>query len=127
MTNREIHKFRAILETRQAEVTAALRNREEIAIEKRADELDRVQLATERELAVTHLHREATLLRNVRAALRRLEQGIFGICLHCEAEISRRRLEAVPWTPLCIRCQEAVDRGEKEAIETVEWLLPNAA
>ncbi len=32
----------------------------------------------------------------------------------------RRRLEAVPWTSLCIRCQEAADRGEESVLESLE-------
>ena len=53
--------------------------------------------------------------------------GSFGICLHCDEEISLKRLKAVPWTPYCIRCQEAVDRHDFESAEAVDDLLANAA
>jgi DnaK suppressor protein len=49
------------------------------------------------------------MLRGVTAALRRSDDGSFGLCLQCDHEISPQRLAAVPWTPYCIRCQEAED------------------
>ncbi len=48
----------------------------------------------------------------VRSALDRLEDGSFGECLHCGTVIGEKRLEAVPWTPYCIACQEKVENGE---------------
>src|SRR5579871_2817340 len=110
MTNNEVNKFKKILEDKQADLERIVRNRDGIAIEKSADALDEVQYAAERELAIRNLDRESNLLRNVRSALRRIEEGTFGICTHCEEEISPKRLAAVPWTPLCIQCQEQADR-----------------
>src|SRR3954465_15958070 len=106
MTKTELNKYKTLLETKQAELAGGLRNREDIAIKKTADALDEVQLAGERELAIRNLDRESLLLRNVRAALARIQDGSYGICMHCEEEIKPKRLEAVPWTPYCIRCQE---------------------
>jgi len=114
MTQTELNKYRAVLEARMAELSAGLRNREDIAIEKTPDALDEVQLAGERELAIRNLDRESNLLRNVRAALHRIEEGSYGVCLHCEEDIKAKRLDAVPWTRYCIRCQEAADRHEFE-------------
>ena len=78
------------------------------------------------ELAIRNLDRESSLLRNVRGALGRIADGSYGICLHCEEEIKPKRLDAVPWTKFCIRCQEAADRHEFET-ESIEELLANAA
>lgn len=115
MTQTELDKYKEILEAKQAELSMGLRNRDEIAIEKTPDALDEVQRAGERELAIRNLDREATLLRNVRAALRRIADGSYGTCLHCDEEIKPKRLQAVPWTSYCIRCQEAADRQEFES------------
>jgi DnaK suppressor protein len=128
MTKTDIQKYKEILEARQAELAEFLRNRDAITIEKSPDALDEVQNAAERELAIRNLDRESNLLRNVRAALRRIEDGTFGICVHCEEEISPKRINAVPWTPLCIACQEAADRAAIEGNEdSFEELLVNAA
>src|ERR1035437_9209793 len=114
MNQTELNKYRATLEARQTELSAGLRNREDIAIEKTPDALDEVQLAGERKLAIRHLDRDSNLLRNVKGALGRIADGSYGVCLHCEEEIKPKRLDAVPWTKYCIKCQEAADRNEFE-------------
>jgi DnaK suppressor protein len=129
MNKTELEKHRATLEAKRAELSVGLRNRADIAIEKTPDALDEVQLAGERELAIRNLDRESSLLRGVRGALARIADGSYGICLHCEEEIKPKRLDAVPWTKYCIRCQEASDRHEfeTESAETLDELLANAA
>jgi len=128
MTQTEINKYKAMLEAKQAELSAGLRNREDIAIEKTPDAIDEVQLAGERELAIRNLDRESNLLRNVKGALVRIADGSYGVCMHCEEDIKIKRLDAVPWTKYCIKCQEAADRHEfeTETGDSVE-LLANAA
>src|SRR5438270_9246096 len=127
MTKSELKKFKEILEAKQSELELLVRNRDGIAIEKSPDALDEVQHAAERELAIRNLDRESNLLRNVRAALRRIDEGNFGVCLHCEEDISPKRLAAVPWTPYCIACQEAADKAQQEGTEDFDELLTNAA
>jgi RNA polymerase-binding protein DksA len=51
---------------------------------------------------------EAGLLRDIRHALRRLDNGTYGTCQECGGTISARRLEAVPWATCCVACQERV-------------------
>ena len=114
MNQTELKKYKAILEAKAAELNAGLRNRDDIAIEKTPDAIDEVQLAGERELAIRNLDRESNLLRNVKGALVRIADGSYGVCMHCEEDIKIKRLDAVPWTKYCIKCQEAADRHEFE-------------
>ena len=95
MKKSELDGFRKILTTRQVELSGH-RDREALAIETKADELDRIQHAQERDLAVGALTRQCYLLREVTAALGRLESDSFGICIKCEEDISPKRLAAVP-------------------------------
>ena len=127
MTKTELNKFKEVLETKQAELAQVLRNREGIAIEKSPDALDEVQNAAERELAIRNLDRESNLLRNVRGALHRIDEGTFGVCLHCEEDISIKRLHAVPWAAYCISCQEIADRNQEEGSDSLEDILVHAA
>src|SRR5277367_7087424 len=108
MTQTELANFRAVLGTKQAELSK-MRGLDSIAIERSADELEEADYKTARELAIAGLNRESTVRRSVESALLRFQDGSFGICLHCGNEISKRRLEAVPWAPLCIACQEGAD------------------
>ena len=127
MTKTEMNKFKKILENKQDELERIVRNRDAITIEKSADALDEVQHASERELAIRNLDRESNLLRNVRLALRRIDDESFGICMHCEEEISPKRLVAVPWAPFCIQCQEQADRNQEQGNDMLEDMLVNAA
>ena len=110
ITPNELDGVRAVLERQHAELLHLLRNREGIAIEKSADQMDEIQYASERDFAIRNVDRESTLLRQVEAALRRIHDGSFGSCFECESAISQKRLAAVPWATCCIRCQEAADR-----------------
>jgi len=118
--------IRETLERKAAELVRVLRNRDDIAIEKSADQMDEIQYATERDLAVRNVDRESTLLRQVNAALRRVRDGSFGTCIDCESAIGPKRLAAVPWASRCIRCQEAADRDEFGEAKVSETLV-NAA
>lgn len=126
MTKADLDKYKAILEAKQAELTGSLRNRDEIVIEKAPDALDEVQLAGERELAIRNLDRDSNMLRQIRRALARIADGSYGVCLHCEEDISPKRVNAVPWAAYCIKCQEQVDRHEIEVDDTAD-LFASAA
>ena len=106
--------FQEVLERSEAELDKVLRNRDGIAIEKSADQMDEIQYASERDLAIRNVDRESRLLLQVRAALRRIRDGSYGTCIDCESAISPKRLTAVPSAPRCIQCQAAADRGEHE-------------
>lgn len=123
MTKQQLERFQKILQDKESELLHFVRNRDEIVIEKTADALDEVQRAAERELAIRNLDRESRLLREVRAALKRINDGTYGICVYTGDEISLKRLEAVPWTAFCIKAQEMFDKNEVEAIEVFEDAL----
>jgi DnaK suppressor protein len=116
-----------ILERKAMELDRELRNRDGIAIEKSADQMDEIQYATERELAMRNVDRESDLLRQVKAALKRARDGSFGNCAECESAISPRRLAALPWALLCIQCQEAADRDRQERTESLSEPVGRAA
>jgi DnaK suppressor protein len=109
--------FQRTLEQSEAELVQVLRKRDGIAIEKSADQMDEIQYASERDLAIRNVDRESRLLRQVRSALRRIREGNFGICIQCESAIGPKRLLAVPSAPRCIECQSAADQ---EGLGTTE-------
>jgi DnaK suppressor protein len=111
MTSTEISRFRQFLSGRASELTAATRRRDAIVIEQSAEELERSFLASVREVAMQNLEGDSVKLREVRAAMRRIDEGTYGICAECQEPISAKRLAAVPAAALCIRCQEALACG----------------
>jgi RNA polymerase-binding transcription factor DksA len=111
--------FKKILEAEQAGAGwAQLQNRQNIGIEKSADVLEEIWHTADRELPVANLGWCSGLLRNIRAALVRFKEDAFGACLCCRTTIGLRRLRVAPWTPLCIRCQEAADRNDAEVLRS---------
>jgi DnaK suppressor protein len=127
MTKTEIDRFRRILTARVAELERFTRQRDGIVIERSADQLEEIQAASQRAVAVCNLDREFTQLRDARAALRRIEDGSFGTCQECDEDIHPKRLAAVPWATFCIRCQEAVDRNFEEIQAPSRDFLDRAA
>lgn len=110
MTARQIIALRHRLEDQQRELMDRMsRLRERLEIDPAADVLDRVCGIYERELLLGDLARESRILSGVREALREISAGTFGVCAACNAEIPLRRLEAVPWSPFCVRCQESTE------------------
>jgi len=127
MTRTELDNFRAILTTKQGELARTKGKRDDIAIERTPDALDEVRLAAERELATRGLERESRLLRNIRAALARIEEGTYGACLDCDEEIGQKRLNAMPWATYCITCQQRADENSRRRFASQESLIGEAA
>ena len=114
MTKFEMTSLKAALEARMAAITDNGSKREDIVIQQAPDSFDAVQMNTERDLTIALLNHETLQLRNLRGALRRVEDGNYGICGQCEEEISPKRLKALPWAILCLKCQEEADRKQAE-------------
>jgi DnaK suppressor protein len=100
------------LQGARQEIAKSLGLRDEACIEQAADEMDQVQAAEARDLAIRSLDRSVRRLRQIEEALRRLDKGEYGICANCEEEIGAKRLRALPWAQFCLKCQEIADQSE---------------
>jgi DnaK suppressor protein len=54
---------------------------------------------------------DSEILANVRAALRRIDEGTFGRCVVDGGPIEEKRLQAVPWTPYCVKHQQQAEES----------------
>ena len=120
MTKTDLKSFRKNLQYKQAEIGKGITGREALVIETSPDELDRIQESGDREYAMSYLERISSRLHEVETAIRRIDKGAFGTCVDCGAAISRKRLDAVPWTSCCISCQEVADRRSKRVRNRIE-------
>ena len=75
------------------------------------DFYDHASSDRDRELALMLADREREKLTYVDDALKRIDLGTYGICESCDEEIDKDRLLAMPFTKLCLSCQEDLDRG----------------
>jgi DnaK suppressor protein len=57
--------------------------------------------------------REKSLLAKLDLALKKIDDGTFGVCETCEEPLGKKRLEARPETSLCIKCKEDQEREER--------------
>ncbi len=64
----------------------------------------------DREFTLGLVSTEQKLLYEVDEALRRLKKGKFGLCQQCGKAIRHKRLEAVPYARLCIKCKEEMEK-----------------
>ena len=77
---------------------------------------DFTDLATMETNAAFSFHlkeRESRLMKKIRRALEKLDEGDFGVCEECGREISEERLKARPVAVLCIRCKRTQEAEEK--------------
>ncbi len=56
---------------------------------------------------------DAAVLQQVREALQRIEDGTYGRCLIDGGRIGKKRLDAVPWTPYCIKHQKLLEAASR--------------
>ena len=77
------------------------------------DPTDRAAYEAERNFELRIRDREYKLIKKVKKALERIEDGSFGICEKCGEDIDTKRLKARPVTTLCIDCKTKEEALEK--------------
>ncbi len=93
---------------------SAVEQGREVAADSALDAADQAVQSYQKEMLFSQGTSGHEQLALVRTALKRLDEGNFGECLHCGKTIGVKRLEALPWTPNCISCQEKIENGELE-------------
>lgn len=76
------------------------------------DPVDKAENSYTKEFLLSLSDAERELLLQIDQALLRLQRDEYGCCQSCQKDIGKKRLEAVPWSSLCIACQE---KAEEEA------------
>ena len=118
LTKKELKKFQELLEEKRKAVLD--RARQMLSVENMA--LDTNDLPDEMDLASSEYlqsfefrlrGREKSLLSKLDLALKKIDDGNFGVCEICEEPIGKKRLEARPETSLCIKCKEDQEREER--------------
>ena len=118
MEKEEVLKFKTLLEIQRAKIAGDIDHIER-------DNLNRSQrdasgdlsgytfhmadMATDnfdREMSLDLASQEQNILNRIESALRKIDEGSFGVCENCSKSISLKRLKAVPYAELCIKCKE---------------------
>ena len=99
---------------------------DETKLENTEDELDLATISHERELLYNLHENDFAHLKLIQDAIQAIDRSQYGECVRCGEDINEKRLEALPWATMCIRCKEeaeAEDTSSRMALagaETVE-------
>jgi DnaK suppressor protein len=117
LTKKELKKFQELLEDKRKVVLERARQMLSEGMVLDANDLpDEMDLAASEYIQSFEFRlrgREKSLLSKLDLALKKIEDGSFGICEICEEPIGKKRLEARPETSLCIKCKEDQEREER--------------
>jgi len=104
----ELLKYREILTSRRDDIlcSAPARTPSVEPGSKSGDWIDHSSMESDIHVRLALQQTDSKLLRAIEEAIVRLDQGVYGICMDCEEEIAAARLDAVPWTRVCINCKE---------------------
>ncbi len=112
-----LRKFRETLLDMKGQLLADLPDRLKHEADRSKDEgRDTYDLASDerdREINIILNDRERTKLMAIEDALLRLGEGSYGICDECGEEIGVGRLKVMPFTRLCVRCQEDLEKESR--------------
>jgi len=75
-----------------------------------ADEVDGIQASESREIGFATRELVLERVNRLSAALDRMNEGEYGICVECDEPISPARLQAMPEVQTCVRCQDRLER-----------------
>jgi DnaK suppressor protein len=117
MRNREVERYRIILEGQLAELVGHGEKAVHEMSGENGDEIpdpnDRATVEEERNWTLRMRDRDRKLIGKIHDALARLEAGTFGKCTACGRSIAPARLRARPVTDLCIDCKTEAERVER--------------
>jgi DnaK suppressor protein len=116
MDKKRLDYYKKKLQVRREELLKTIARTEEEG--RAADDDPTVDLADKaansytKEFLFGQTNTDRTTLQLIDEALERIRTGSYGVCVHCEAELQQKRLEAVPWARHCTVCQEKQERGQ---------------
>jgi DnaK suppressor protein len=115
MEQKKLKSFREKLLLKKQEILEAYNKNKTYG--KEADEegaqdiADKASNSYTKEFLFSLSNSEREMLQLVDEALVRIGDKSYGVCVVCESEVEKKRLEAVPWAKHCISCQEKQEQG----------------
>jgi RNA polymerase-binding protein DksA len=111
-----------LVEKREELISRLYERRSQIAVEREPDDDGAFALQDViKDLALTNMEREIRTLSEVELSLRLMESGQYGMCGSCGDEIPTGRLQALPWTRICVVCAGGGIKGaERESQDAAE-------
>jgi DnaK suppressor protein len=115
LTPEQIEELRRLLLSRYEETAGRIRRFMEESLQSGrevGDEIDVADREMERLKAIRLRERETRYLKKIEYALKKIEEGTYGICENCGGPISYERLKARPVAIYCIKCKKLLEAEE---------------
>ena len=109
MTRRQKQQVAKRLAEKLAELTGKTDRWSELKAERLNDPDEETRLRQDLDVAVSVINTDWETAKAVEQAMDLLQTGEYGICQKCGEPINPKRLEAIPWTTLCVSCKESQD------------------
>lgn len=112
MDSSDLQRYKNVLESKRAEILK-LPDRS-TAVEdnmRTGDWVDHSSQENDLHVNLALKQTDTKLLRAIEEALARVASGTYGICMDCDEPIAGVRLDAVPWTRVCIECKQSQDEA----------------
>lgn len=117
LNKKELEKYKKKLVAFRDEVAGRIRDRANTArvenFSELTEEIDQAAHATEEAFNMRLLDKEVKLLREIETALRKFDEGNYGVCEGTGEQIGRARLDARPWTRYSVSYKEQLEREKK--------------
>jgi DnaK suppressor protein len=118
----DIERLKRKLEFQRHETHLFLRSLEQqvrsLDAQDTRDSADRCVMSITKESLVERSSQRRTVLGLIEAALKRIADGSFGRCVGCSDQIQDQRLQALPWTQFCLRCQGELEQKIGDSLST---------
>jgi DnaK suppressor protein len=109
-----LERKRLIEETLRKGFSSFLEESPEESTDVDVNEGDESLVDVGREMDLHVMSQRTRELKQINEALRRMEMGLYGICEECDRTIRFERLRAMPFTTLCLSCQQELESQQRE-------------
>ena len=112
---RILEKRNEILEGLNQELSERIGKAAELKASLGSDTGDMSTLERDSNLSISFARRYWSMLRQIDQALTRVDEGSYGICEECGEKIDKKRLDILPFTLYCTRCQSRMEQESSRA------------
>lgn len=114
-TKKELGEIRARLDEMRGNLSKNVEDKKNLDLlePEVGDSIDQATQSLDKEILFELSDNERKTLDNIDAALRKLDNEIYGICEHCKRKIEKKRLKALPSARYCLPCQSGAEKSRQ--------------
>lgn len=115
LTKQELAEIQASLAEMKVDITKNVEDKKtyDMLEPEVGDSIDQATQSLDKEILFELSDNERKILRDVDAALRKMEKGTYGYCEHCKKQIEKKRIKALPSARYCMICQSGSERNRQ--------------